>query len=102
MFLMFGGIALLSQNNPTGNMLLVVLILANLALALFALITLPVEFDASKRALAWMENRNVVSQREHAMAKDALKWAAMTYVVGAAAAIAQLLYFVMIFLNRRD
>jgi Zn-dependent membrane protease YugP len=102
MFLMFGGIALLSQNNPTGNMLLVVLILANLALALFALITLPVEFDASKRALVWMENRNVVNQREHAMAKDALKWAAMTYVVGAAAAIAQLLYFVMIFLNRRD
>lgn len=102
MFLMFGGIALLSQDNPTGNMLLVVLILANLALALFALITLPVEFDASKRALVWMENRNVVNQREHAMAKDALKWAAMTYVVGAAAAIAQLLYFVMIFLNRRD
>jgi Zn-dependent membrane protease YugP len=102
MFLMFGGIALLSQENPTGNMLLIVLIVANLALALFALVTLPVEFDASKRALVWMENRNVVNQREHAMAKDALKWAAMTYVVGAAAAIAQLLYFVMIFLNRRD
>jgi Zn-dependent membrane protease YugP len=102
MFLMFGGIALLSQNNPTGNMLLIVLIVANLALALFALVTLPVEFDASKRALLWMENRNVVNQREHAMAKDALKWAAMTYVVGAAAAIAQLLYFLMIFLNRRD
>ena len=102
MFLMFGGIALLSQDNPTGNMLLIVLIVANLALALFALVTLPVEFDASKRALVWMENRNVVNQREHAMAKDALKWAAMTYVVGAAAAIAQLLYFVMIFLNRRD
>ncbi len=102
MFLMFGGIALLSQNNPTGNMLLLVLIGANLALALFALITLPVEFDASKRALNWMENRNVVSQREHAMAKDALKWAAMTYVVGAAAAMANLMYFVMMFLGRRE
>ncbi|WP_367915001.1 zinc metallopeptidase [Leadbetterella sp. DM7] len=102
MFLMFGGIALISQNNPVGNTLLMVLIVANLALALFALITLPVEFDASKRALNWMETRNVVSQREHAMAKDALKWAAMTYVVGAAAAMANLLYFVMIFLGRRD
>ncbi len=102
MFLMFGGIAMMSQNNPLGNTLLIILIVANLALALFALITLPVEFDASKRALVWMENRNVVNQREHAMAKDALKWAAMTYVVGAAAAIANLLYFVMIFLGRRD
>lgn len=102
MFLMFGGIALLSQNNPTGNLLLVVLIVANIALALFALVTLPVEFDASKRALVWMESRNVVNQREHGMAKDALKWAAMTYVVAAANAVANLLYFVMIFLNRRD
>ena len=102
MFLMFGGIAMMSQQNPLGNTLLIVLIGANLALALFALITLPVEFDASKRALVWMENRNVVNQREHAMAKDALKWAAMTYVVGAAAALANLLYFVMIFLGRRD
>lgn len=102
MFLMFGGIALISQNNPMGNTLLLILILANLALALFALVTLPVEFDASKRALNWMENRNVVNQREHGMAKDALKWAAMTYVVGAAAAIANLMYFVMIFLGRRD
>ncbi len=102
MFLMFGGIAMMSQNNPLGNTLLIILIAANLALALFALITLPVEFDASKRALVWMENRNVVNQSEHAMAKDALKWAAMTYVVGAAAALANLLYFVMIFLGRRD
>jgi len=102
MFLMFGGLAMISQKNPLGDTLLIVLIVANLALALFALITLPVEFDASKRALNWMENRNVVSQREHAMAKDALKWAAMTYVVGAAAAMANLLYFVMMFLGRRD
>lgn len=102
MFLMFGGIAMISQQNPLGNVLLIILIVANLALALFALITLPVEFDASKRALNWMETRNVVSQREHAMAKDALKWAAMTYVVGAAAAMANLMYFVMMFLGRRD
>jgi uncharacterized protein len=70
--------------------------------ALFALITLPVEFDASRRALAWIENRGIVNRQEHDMAKDALKWAAMTYVVAAIAALASLLYWVMIFLGRRD
>jgi len=70
--------------------------------ALFALITLPVEFDASKRALAWIETRGIVTSQEHDMAKDALKWAAMTYVVAAIGAITMLLYYVMIFLGRRD
>jgi hypothetical protein len=70
--------------------------------ALFALITLPVEFDASRRALAWIEARGIVTTREHEMAKDALKWAAMTYVVAAIAALASLMYWVMIFLGRRD
>lgn len=102
MFLMFGGIYMLSQKSPMGDMLLMVLILSNLALVAFALITLPVEFDASKRALVWMESHNIANQREHGMAKDALKWAAMTYVVAAAAALANLLYFLMIFLGRRD
>lgn len=70
--------------------------------ALFALITLPVEFDASRRALAWIEARGIVNRQEHGMAKDALKWAAMTYVVAAIAALASLMYWVMIFLGRRD
>lgn len=70
--------------------------------ALFALITLPVEFDASKRALAWIEARGIVNRQEHDMAKDALKWAAMTYVVAAIGALATLLYYVMIFLGNRD
>lgn len=70
--------------------------------ALFALITLPVEFDASKRALAWIDSRGIVTRQEHDMAKDALKWAAMTYVVAAIGAITMLLYYVMIFLGRRD
>jgi Zn-dependent membrane protease YugP len=70
--------------------------------ALFALITLPVEFDASKRALAWIEQRGIVTSQEHDMAKDALKWAAMTYVVAAIGAITMLLYYVVIFLGRRD
>ena len=70
---------------------------------LFSFITLPVEFDASRRALAWMDNQRVVTSQEHTMAKDALKWAAMTYVVAALASLAQLLYLVSIFLGgRRD
>lgn len=71
--------------------------------ALFALVTLPVEFDASKRALAWIDTRGIVTRQEHDMAKDALKWAAMTYVVAAIGAVTMLLYYVMLFLGvRRD
>jgi Zn-dependent membrane protease YugP len=70
--------------------------------ALFAVVTLPVEFDASKRALAWIEARGIVTSREHDMAKDALNAAAMTYVVAAIGAITMLLYYVMIFMGRRD
>ncbi|MET4074101.1 zinc metallopeptidase [Hymenobacter sp. UYCo722] len=68
---------------------------------LFSFITLPVEFDASRRALAWMDQRGVVTVQEHAMAKDALWWAAMTYVVAALASLATLLYYVSIFMRRR-
>ncbi|MBL4662941.1 MAG: zinc metallopeptidase, partial [Flavobacteriaceae bacterium] len=67
----------------------------------FAFITLPVEFDASKRALAWLESKNMVTQQEHAGAKDALKWAARTYVVAALGSLATLLYFIMMFMGRR-
>jgi len=69
---------------------------------LFSFITLPVEFDASKRALAWMDTRGVVSRDEHAMAKDALKWAAMTYVVAAISSLATLLYYASLLFGRRD
>ena len=68
---------------------------------LFSFVTLPVEFDASRRALAWMDQRHVVTAEEHAMAKDALWWAAMTYVVAALSALATLLYYVSILLRRR-
>ena len=71
---------------------------------LFSFVTLPVEFDASRRALAWMDQRGVVTTQEHAMAKDALWWAAMTYVVAAISSLATLLYYVSIFMsgNRRN
>lgn len=102
MFLIMGGIYLISSGSVIGNTVLMVLIAANLALTLFTLVTLPVEFDASSRALKWMEQRNIVNQSELAMSKDALHWAAMTYVVAALGAIANLAYYVMIFLGRRD
>jgi Zn-dependent membrane protease YugP len=101
MFLIMGGIYLISSGSVIGNTVLMVLIAANLALTLFTLVTLPVEFDASSRALKWMEQRNIVNQSELAMSKDALKWAAMTYVVAALGAIANLAYYVMIFLGGR-
>jgi Zn-dependent membrane protease YugP len=66
---------------------------------LFSFITLPVEFDASRRALAWMDSNGVVTTQEHAGAKDALWWAAMTYVVAALSSLATLLYYVSIFMS---
>ena len=68
----------------------------------FSVITLPVEFDASRRALAWMESSGVAASMEHEKAKNALFWAAMTYFAAAVGSIAQLLYFLMMALNRRD
>lgn len=87
----------------TGNKLVLTIGVAMFALAtLFSFITLPVEFDASRRALAWMSQRNVVTQREHEMAKDALWWAAMTYVAAALGMLAQLLYYMSLLSGRRS
>ncbi|MDO1447509.1 zinc metallopeptidase [Rhodocytophaga aerolata] len=69
---------------------------------LFSFITLPVEFDASRRALAWIDQKGVVTSREHTMAKDALWWAAMTYVVAALGSLATLLYYASLLMGRRD
>ena len=95
MGMIFGG-ALIHSFWPTA---LLVIIVCYAVFALFALITLPVEFDASKRALAWVESRGIVTRNEHDMAKDALKWAAMTYVVAAIGAVTTLVYYVMLFLG---
>jgi Zn-dependent membrane protease YugP len=69
---------------------------------LFSFITLPVEVDASRRALAWLSNAGITSYQNHDKAQDALKWAAYTYVVAALGSLATLMYYVMIFLNSRD
>jgi Zn-dependent membrane protease YugP len=66
---------------------------------LFSVVTLPVEFDASRRALAWLSQTNVVNGTEYPKAKDALWWAAMTYVVAAVASIVTLLQYVLIYLT---
>ena len=100
MVMIFGGFA--ARGMFSNSTALLVIIACYGVFTLFALITLPVEFDASKRALAWIESRGIVTSREHEMAKDALKWAAMTYVVAALAALTTLFYYVMIFLGGRD
>jgi len=87
----------------SGNTSLLLIGIAMMAVTvLFTLITLPVEFDASKRALAWLETTNVTNNTEYPKAKDALKWAAMTYVVAALAAVVTLVQYIMIYLGSRD
>ena len=84
------------------NNIILAIIACYFILTLFSVITLPVEFDASKRALAWIKTKNIASEDDQYMAKDALKWAAMTYVVAAIGSLVTLFYFVMIFLGNRD
>ncbi|MDZ4713978.1 MAG: zinc metallopeptidase [Cytophagales bacterium] len=81
------------------NTAILVMIVCYGVFALFAVVTLPVEFDASRRALAWVKTRNIVNTEEYDMAQDALKWAAMTYVVVAIGAITTLLYYVMMYMG---
>jgi uncharacterized protein len=93
------GVIMASSGNTT--LLLVGIALFTLSV-LFSLITLPVEFDASKRALAWLQHTNVTTSSEYPKAKNALTWAAMTYVVAALAAIVTLVQYVLIYLGSRD
>ena len=82
-------------------LLLIGIILFGLT-TLFSIITLPVEIDASNRALAWLNRTNVTNSQEFPKAKDALKWAALTYVVAALASIAILVQYILIFLGARN
>lgn len=91
------GVLMASSGNTT---LLLVGIALFAVTVLFSVVTLPVEFDASKRALAWLQHTNVTNPAEFPKAKNALNWAAMTYVVAALAAVVTLLQYVMIFLGR--
>jgi uncharacterized protein len=83
-----------------GNLLMSILVVTFGITALFSLVTLPVEFDASKRALQWLDESGVAQDQEYDGAKDALWWAAMTYVSQALGALVMFLYFLLSFLNR--
>lgn len=95
---LFGGFALGLPYEIVGF----IVVGAYSVMTLFTLVTLPVEFDASNRALAWVKTRNIVTGPEYDMSKDALKWAAMTYVVAALASLATLAYYIFVFFGNRD
>lgn len=97
-WVLIGGILLIGQ---FPQLLMVGIVLFALT-TLFSFITLPVEFDASRRALAWMTESKVVAPEEHDDSRDALKWAAMTYVVAAISSLATLLYYISILMGRRS
>jgi Zn-dependent membrane protease YugP len=100
-WVLIGGILLM---NSFPQLLLIGIVLFA-ATTIFSLVTLPVEYDASHRALAWLESKKMLTQQEHEGAKDALTWAARTYVVAALGSIATLLYYVSIYMgggSRRD
>jgi len=92
---MFGGVF-------SYDLALEIIIACYAVFTLFAFITLPVEIDASRRALAWLSTSGIISGATYTKAKDALKWAAYTYLVAALASLATLLYYVMLFMGRRD
>jgi hypothetical protein len=94
MWVIFGGLMLMQTTAIGGPIAWVGVGLYGIG-TLFSFVTLPVEYDASNRALAWLKNKNMVSQEEYAGAEDALKWAARTYLVAAIGALATLLYFAM-------
>jgi uncharacterized protein len=103
-WLIMGGLILgIASNGPSlGYTIAVIgLIMMGVATA-FSLITLPVEYDASNRALAWLKNKNMLGQEEYAGAEDALKWAARTYLVAAIGAVASMLYWAMQVFGRRE
>lgn len=103
-WLVIGGLILGAASGATGigfYIAITGLIFMGFA-TLFSFVTLPVEYDASNRALAWLKNKNMVSQQEFAGSKDALKWAARTYLVAALGSLAMLLYWGLQILGSRD
>ncbi len=97
-WILLGGILLLN----TFPALLLIGILLFALTTVFSFVTLPVEFDASNRAIAWLETNNITQRNETETAKSALKWAASTYVIAALSSLATLVYYIMIFMGRRD
>lgn len=102
MWMIFGGL-FMAQGTAFGQTVAIIGVALFGMGTLFSFITLPVEYDASNRAIAWLKRKNMVSQQELEGAEDALKWAARTYVVAALGSLATLLYYVLqIMGNNRD
>lgn len=100
-WVIFGGLILMAMVSAgVGQAVLLAGIIMFGMGTLFSFITLPVEYDASNRALAWLKDRNIVTSEEYKGSEDALKWAARTYVVAAIGSLATLLYFLSIYLGR--
>jgi len=93
------GLGLFTVGGGNQTILLIGIILFAIS-TLFSVITLPVEFDASARALRWLDSTRITTPTEHEKAKDALKWAALTYVVAALASIAMLIQYILIYQGR--
>jgi uncharacterized protein len=93
------GMFTVGGGNPTILLIGIILFAAS---TLFSIITLPVEFDASARALRWLDTSHITRGAEHDKAKDALKWAALTYIVAALASIAMLVQYILIYQGRSD
>jgi uncharacterized protein len=98
-WVIIAGLGMMGFGGGNTTILLIGIILFAVT-TLFSLVTLPVEFDASARALKWLDGARITTASEHRDAKDALKWAAMTYVVAALASIAMLVQYILIFLAR--
>jgi len=101
-FLSIGLAFLYYMSGSMRESLLLVFIVLQSAITLFSVVTLPVEIDASKRALVWLNQSGITFSHEHEEAKDALKWAAYTYVVAAVGAAATLVYYIWQFNRSRD
>jgi len=99
LFMLFGAFAM--SWFPLDTVIMVI-IASQAAITVFSLVTLPVEYDASDRALKWLETANITNGQEQVQATDALKWAARTYLVAALASLTTLLYYVMMFTGSRD
>lgn len=99
-WVIFGGLMLMATTAMGSTILLIGIIMFAMG-TLFSFITLPVEYDASKRALVWLESSNMLTSQEHKAAEDSLKWAARTYVVAAVGSLATLLYFLSIYMGGR-
>ena len=103
-WIVFGGVALMASNalGAAGQYVAIAGLIMMAFATLFSVVTLPVEYDASNRALAWLKNKNIVSQEEYKGSEDALKWAARTYLVAAIGAIASFLYWALQVFGARD